>query len=54
MRNLIYKLADGNIVKTYKEALNSGQSFKPIMEDVPPEEPVLSPKRKAMRVVIPH
>ena len=50
MRNLIYKLADGVIVRTYAEAVNSGQSYTVILENVPREKPTLSPKRKAMLV----
>ena len=50
MRNLIYELADGTVVKTYKEALASGQAFKEILEREPMPAPDLSPKRKEMLV----
>jgi hypothetical protein len=43
-------LTDGSIVRTYKEALESGQGYKVIMESVDRPAPELSPKRKAMLV----
>jgi len=53
MRNLTYKLADGTTVKTYKEALESGQTFSVIMENVDRPKSKLSPKRKAMLIKLP-
>ena len=53
MRNLIYKLADGSIVKTYKEAIVSGQTFSVVMENVDRPKSELSPKRKAMLIKLP-
>ena len=53
MRNLIYKLADGSIVKTYKEATASGQTFSVVMENVDRPKSELSPKRKAMLIKLP-
>ena len=53
MRNLIYKLEDGTIVRTYKEALSSGQAFKTLMENVEKEKPILSEKRKKMLIKLP-
>lgn len=53
MRNLIYKLADGTIVKTYKEAITSNQSFTVVMENVDRPKSELSPKRKAMLIKLP-
>ena len=50
MRNLYYELADGTIVKTYKEALASGQTFKTKLEREAMAKPILSEKRKAMLV----
>ena len=50
MRNLYYELANGMIVKSYKEAIVSGQPFKAKLENVPREKPILSDKRKAMLV----
>ena len=50
MRNLVYKLADGSVVRTYKEALASGQTYKVVMENVERAKSYLSPKRKAMLV----
>lgn len=50
MRNLYYELADGTVVKTYKEALASGQTFKTKLETVPRQRWELSEKRKAMLV----
>ena len=49
MRNLTYMLTDGSIVRTYEEALKSGQGYKVII-DVDRPAPELSPKRKAMLV----
>lgn len=34
MRNLVYKLADGNVVKTEAEAKASGQAFKAVCENM--------------------
>lgn len=53
MRNLFYELADGTIVKTYKEAVASGQSFKTKLERQAMEKPILSDKRKAMLIKLP-
>ena len=53
MRNLIYKLADGTIVKTYKEAVASGQTYKVVLETVDRPRYELSPKRKAMLIKLP-
>ena len=53
MRNLTYKLADGSIVKTYKEATASGQTFSVVMENVDRPKSELSPKRKAMLIKLP-
>ena len=53
MRNLTYKLADGTIVRTYKEALESGQTYKVVMESIDRPRSELSPKRKAMLVKLP-
>ena len=53
MRNLLYKLADGTIVKTYKEAVESGQTYVAVMENVDRVKPELSPKRKAMLIKLP-
>ena len=50
MRNLIYKLENGTVVKTYKEALESGQTFKVVLENVAMAKSFLSPKREAMLV----
>ena len=50
MRNLIYELADGTVVRTYKEALASGQVFKTKLENVAMAKAILSDKRKAMLV----
>ena len=50
MRNLYYELADGTTVKTYKEALASGQTFKTKLEREAMVKPILSAKRKAMLV----
>lgn len=40
MRNLIYVLADGTFVKTYKEAEKSGQSYKIVLENAEYSRPV--------------
>lgn len=53
MRNLVYRLEDNTIVRTYDEALKSGKSYKVEMEIIDRPEPQLSPKRKAMRVKLP-
>ena len=53
MRNLTYKLADGTIVRTYKEALESGQTYKVVMETIDRPKSELSPKRKAMLIKLP-
>lgn len=50
MRNLYYELADGTVVKTYKEALASGQTFKAKLEREAMAKVELSEKRKAMLV----
>lgn len=50
MRNLIYKLADGTVVRTYKEAIASGQAYKVVMENIDRAKPYLSEKRKAMLI----
>ena len=50
MRNLYYELADGTVVKTYKEALTSGQTFKTKLEREAMAKVELSEKRKAMLV----
>ena len=50
MRNLIYELADGTIVRTYKEALASGQTYKTKLEREAMAKVALSPKRKAMLI----
>ena len=34
MRNLVYKLADGSVVKTQAEAKASGQAFKAVCENI--------------------
>ena len=52
MRNLLYKLADGIIVKTQAEAMNSGQSYTVFLENIPREKPELTPKQKARRIKI--
>ena len=48
MRNLVYRLTNGTIVKTYKEAVASGQGYKAEMVNI--EEPLgkLPVKREAM------
>lgn len=46
MRILNYKLADGTIVKTYQEAIESKQRFTDYMVEEPRKRPTLSPKRK--------
>ena len=48
MRNLIYRLEDGTIVRTYKDAIESNQNFTTLMENVDRPKSELSPKRKAM------
>ena len=53
MRNLTYKLADGTIVKTYKEAIASNQPYKVVMETIDRPKSELSPKRKAMLIKLP-
>ena len=53
MRNLFYELANGTVVKSYKEAVASGQTFKAKLENVPREKPFLTEKRKAMLVKLP-
>ena len=53
MRNLYYQLADGSVVKTYKEAVASGQTFKTKLERQAMEKPILSEKRKAMLIKLP-
>ena len=53
MRNLYYQLADGSVVKTYKEAVTSGQTFKTKLERQAMEKPILSEKRKAMLIKLP-
>ena len=53
MRKLLYKLADGTIVKTYKEALESGQTYVAVMENIDRPKTELTPKRKAMLIKLP-
>ena len=53
MRKLMYKLANGSIVKTYKEALASGQTYTTVMENIDRPRTELSPKRKAMLIKLP-
>ena len=53
MRNLTYKLADGTIVKTYAEALASGQTYVAVLENIDRPKTELSPKRKAMLIKLP-
>ena len=53
MRNLLYRLANGTIVATYNEALESGQSFTVVLKNVDRPKVDLSPKRKAMLVKLP-
>jgi len=50
MRNLVYRLADGTVVRTYKDAIESGQTYRAEMENVDRPKVDLSPKRKAMLV----
>lgn len=53
MRNLYYELADGTIVKTFKEAVESGQTYKTKLEREAMAKVILSDKRKAMLVKLP-
>lgn len=53
MRNLVYMLENGTIVMTYEDAIASGQPFKTVMENVDRPKPILSEKRKAMRIKLP-
>lgn len=46
MRNLVYKLADGTIVKTYEEA--KGKDYKVVLETIRPLNTTITPKRKAL------
>lgn len=48
MKALKYRLADGSVVITMKEANTSGQQYITSMEEVAKARPTLSPKRKAM------
>ena len=48
MRNLVYRLANGSVVRTYAEAVASGQTYKVEMENVDRPKVELSPKRKAL------
>lgn len=51
MRNMVYRLADGRVVKTQAEAKNSKMNYEVVMEDVFEEfdENKLSDKRRAVR-----
>ena len=51
MRNMVYRLADGRVVKTHAEAKNSKMNYEVVMEDVFEEfdENKLSEKRRALR-----
>ena len=53
MRNLVYRLADNSIVRTFAEAERSGQTYKVEFEAVDRPKPQLSEKRKAMLVKLP-
>lgn len=51
MRKLQYKLADGTVVNTYKEAQASGQRFEDFLTTI--KEPVrISKKRKELLEVL--
>ena len=48
MRRLVYKLANGTIVKTLAEAQSSGQTYVSQMEEIKSERPKRSPIAQAM------
>ena len=50
MTKMTYVLADGTEVKTYAEALKSGQRYTAKYERIPEKPAEISEKRKAMRV----
>lgn len=51
MRNLVYKLADGRVVKTQAEAKGSKLAYEAVMQEIFEEfdENKLSEKRRAAR-----
>ena len=58
MRNLLYKLENGDITTTYAAAVRSGERFTAYLADVPRAKGRISPIRKEMLelygVVRPH
>ena len=48
MRRLVYKLANGTIVKTLAEAQSSGQTYVSKMEEIKSEKSKRSPIAQAM------
>lgn len=48
MRTLKYRLTDGTVVMTMKEAQTSGQGYTAFMEKISEESSPLSPMREAM------
>ena len=51
MRKLVYKLANGQVVSSLKEAVASGENFRAIVENLPKEEPNMCPIRKQLRPI---
>ena len=49
MRKLVYRLTDGSVVTTFKEALISGQGYTAEVENIPLKAPKLTPKQALMR-----
>lgn len=47
MRKLNYKLADGTVVKSYPEAVESGQRFKEFFIEIKEKVAEVSPIRQA-------
>lgn len=52
MTKLNYKLENGTVVNTYKEAVESGLRFETVYTEVEKEPCKMTEKRKAMRVKI--
>ena len=51
MRKLVYKLANGQVVSSLKEAVASGENFRAVVENLPKEEPNMCPIRKQLRPI---
>lgn len=52
MRMLKYRLTNGTVVDTFKEAQTSGQGYSAIMVEVEKAEVTLTEKQRAKRVKI--